>query len=145
MVLDGVREELEAVVDPSEQASDRTETLLRTNPFTGPVAGISDAIAFSRDGEIDNPTLDEDSTADTAFDVIWSGHDGDSVDVVGPAVFGEEGSVADVLTQVEGEETSTAEMTTSLLLLGGVVLVVVWIVAPILGPLLEALLGDEDE
>lgn len=71
----------------------------------------------------------------------WGGSD-DSVDIVGPAAWGAEGSVVDVLVQREGEEHSARESSTTMLVYGAVALAVLWVVAPIVGPLLDAVLGE---
>lgn len=141
----GVLEEIQAVADPTRQASDSTERLIRINPLTAGYAGVADAVAFSQDGRVDNPLIDETSTADTVFDTVWEGHDGDTVDVLGPAMFGTEGSVADVLVRRQGETQSLEETKTSALLVGIVALVVLYLLGPILGPVLESVLGGDDE
>jgi hypothetical protein len=128
----GLIDELRNVANPNRQASEPTETALRTNPFTGPIAGISDAVAFSEDEEIDNPLIDEDSTADAVFDTVWEGHGGDTVDVRGPALFGTEGSVADVVVQREGETRSAAETKTTLLIYAVIAGVALFLLAPLI-------------
>ena len=60
----------------------------------------------------------------------WGGSE-DSVDVLGPALFGAEGSVVDVLVQRQGEERSARESSTKLLLYGVVALVVLYVLAPL--------------
>lgn len=70
---------------------------------------------------------------DVAFEYrgSWGGQE-DSVDLFGPALFGTEGSVVDVLVDREGETTGSAETKTKLLLFGVVALVVLYLVRPIL-------------
>lgn len=65
------------------------------------------------------------------YDGTWGGQE-DSVDVLGPALFGTEGSVADVLVDREGETTSSEETWTKLLLAGFVALVVLYLIRPFL-------------
>lgn len=73
----------------------------------------------------------------------WGG-ESDSVDVVGPPVFGAEGSVLDVLVQREGETHGSRETTTTALVYGALALVVLFVLGPYLGPVLDALLGGDD-
>ena len=86
----------------------------------------------------------------TAYDWItdyqgtWGGSE-DSVDVVGPPVFGAEGSVLDVLVQQQGEEHGARETSTMLLLVGGAIVVLLYLLGPVIGPLLDAALGGDDE
>lgn len=61
----------------------------------------------------------------------WGGSE-DSVDIVGPAAFGAEGSVLDVLVSTDGEEHGARETSTKLLLLGVAALVVLYLVSPLL-------------
>jgi len=46
------------------------------------------------------------NTVDTVKDIVGSGHEDDTIDVFGPALFGTEASVADVATTREGEDRS---------------------------------------
>lgn len=82
-----------------------------------------------------------DSFLDPAIDVVGQGHDGDTTDVLGPALFGTGGSVADVFVRRQGE-SNAGELGTSALLVGVVLLIVLYVVAPILGPLLEGVVGE---
>jgi hypothetical protein len=85
----------------------------------------------------------------TVYDTIaeyrgtWGGQE-DTVDVVGPALFGTEASVADVLVDTEGETHGSAETWTKLLLGGAVLLVVLYLIRPLLS-MAAAVLEEEDD
>ncbi|MCT9095283.1 hypothetical protein [Haloarchaeobius sp. HME9146] len=42
-------------------------------------------------------------------DTVWSGHDGDTIDLFGPTAWGEQGSVVDYATDTEGEQMTPTE------------------------------------
>ncbi|ELZ94909.1 hypothetical protein C440_07532 [Haloferax mucosum ATCC BAA-1512] len=95
-----------------------------------------DGIAGSTDEWVSrNPVTDG------AIDLVWSGHDGDSIDVFGPGLWGSEGSVVDVVVDREGE-THGGETTTKLMLFGAVALVVLYLVRPLLTVLAEVVGGE---
>ncbi|WP_318569442.1 hypothetical protein [Salinigranum marinum] len=65
----------------------------------------------------------------------------DTSDVFGPSVTGE-GSISDVLVDSEGETRSSAETSTSIFLIGLALLVALYVAGPVIGPLLDAVLGE---
>lgn len=73
----------------------------------------------------------------------WGGSR-DTVDVVGPGLWGEGGSLADVLVDEPGE-SHAGEASTTLLLVVGVVLVVLVALGPYVGPLIDAVAGGDDD
>ncbi|RDZ65879.1 hypothetical protein C5B90_05885 [Haloferax sp. Atlit-12N] len=76
----------------------------------------------------------------TDYDGTLNGQE-DTVDLLGPGLWGSEGSAVDVVVERDGEEHGTAEMKTKLLLAFLAALVVLYLVAPLL-ELILAVGGD---
>ncbi|MBC9985152.1 hypothetical protein E4P24_02035 [Haloferax sp. AS1] len=81
---------------------------------------------------------------DGAIDLVWEGHEGDSIDVLGPGLWGSDGSVTDVLVDVDGE-SHAGETTTTLFLWGGLALVVLYLVRPLLTVAADIVAGVVDD
>lgn len=75
------------------------------------------------------------------YDGSWGGQQ-DTVDVLGPGLWGSDGSVADVVVDRQGE-SHAGELSTKLLLVGGAVLTGLVLLAPYLGPVVDALVGGD--
>lgn len=105
------------------------------------VTNSGDRAAVDTDGdgtadEYHNRYLQGD-LARSAYDTIMQ-YDGtlngssDSNDVIGPGLWGSEGSAADVAVDTEGEEHGAAETKTTLLLYGVIAAVFLYLLAPLL-------------
>ena len=86
--------------------------------------------------EYNNRYLQGDSVR-TAYDMLFSyggtlNGEGDTADVFGPALWGDEGSVADTVVDVEGEEHGAGETKTTVLMYAVVAVVVLYLLAPLL-------------
>lgn len=120
-----------------ENADDPAEAVLRYQ-----VGGLSYAesvvsgVTGSSEQEVRNDHVARGGVRnllDTVYEYegTWGGT-ADSVDLAGPAAWGTEGSVRDVLVDEQGETSSPEETKTKLLLGGVLVLVVLYLVRPLL-------------
>ncbi|RYJ12744.1 hypothetical protein ELS19_01340 [Halogeometricum borinquense] len=86
---------------------------------------VADSVADTVGGAMSHGPID------TVIDTVWSGHEGDTIDLIGPAAWGQEGSVADVAVEEDGE-SHEGELGTTLFLVALVAIVGLWLLRPLL-------------
>lgn len=103
-----------------------------------PGGGFADV---TETGETNDPETDtynnrylQGETVREVYDTVFE-YDGtlngtpDSTDVMGPGLWGSEGSVADVVVEEDGEDHGSEEIKTRLLIYGAAVLLVLWVLS----------------